>query len=79
MGTALRCTPSGHLTDREWLWATMRELRVFTLRELCRAVNIGRDDIITHGKAGDYLRAGPGRHRDPGRDRDGWRKPTSTP
>jgi hypothetical protein len=56
MGAALRCTPSGHLTDREWLWATMRELETFTLRELCRAVNIGRDTVITHGKAGDYLR-----------------------
>jgi len=54
---ARHCVPAGVLTDRERLWAAMRDLRVFTIRDLCRAVNTGkdRDAAISDSKAKDYL------------------------
>jgi hypothetical protein len=55
---ARHCSPAGVLTDRERLWTAMRELRVFTISDLCRAVNIGkdRDATVSESKAKDYLR-----------------------
>lgn len=58
MATSRRCAPSGALTDRERLWAAMREMGVFTQRDLLRAVNRGcsRDDELLESTSKDYLR-----------------------
>ena len=44
-------TPEGALTDRERLWAAMRELRTFTMAELCLKSKVDRRTC----KARDYL------------------------
>lgn len=51
MATLISSTPEGALTDRERLWSAMRELKTFTVQELCLKSKVDRRTT----KARDYL------------------------
>ena len=59
-------TPEGGLTSREKMWAAMRDMREFTIQELCVRTKMpltrARDYIVGLVRAG-ILGATPGKHR----------------
>ena len=57
MSRLVQAAPIAARTPRERLWAAMRELRVFTRRQLLAAVNKGAtlQDAVTVSIASDYL------------------------